>query len=475
MTRPAAIRQSRLRLAAAYLLVIGAILYGAGHGMSGLLMRAHWSAIKSELETLGGTLHDSLKPLLPAEARPSAQLLTILPGLCLVGDPCPLPSSLLPRHAVSIADPERFYLRLLNRQGRLIAHSPGSPKTTAAGPGPVWTVLDGQDGERFLQYSIHLHRSHAPAPPSAQPAELAELDWGYLQIGRSLRGLDAEGERLWWAAQTIVLVALLVAGLASWWLSGLAMQPLLKAYRQQEQFSADAAHELRAPVANLLGVVEAHNRVAPEEQKAGNDMLAVVWGQAQRLNRLITDLLLLAQLEAPEPAAALQECDITQIAADLIEETAEAANAAGVTVQLINNNEAAIRVHGSERELYRLVSNMLLNAVNYTQPGGTISVSLRRERHQLVLQVKDSGIGISTADQQRIFDRFFRSDPSRSRQQGGTGLGLSIVAAIVRRHHGQISVASTLGSGSVFIVKLPATGSGSFRAALLQQTPPPAA
>ncbi|MCP9884118.1 GHKL domain-containing protein [Synechococcus sp. ATX 2A4] len=290
-----------------------------------------------------------------------------------------------------------------------------------------------------------------------------------------MRGLDAEAERLWWAAQTIVLVALLVAGLASWWLSGLAMQPLLKAYRQQEQFSADAAHELRAPVANLLAVVEAHRRVAPEEQKAGNDMLAVVWGQGQRLNRLITDLLLLAQLEAPELAAALQACDITQIASDLIEETAEVATAAGVTVQLVTNNEAAIMVHGRERDLYRLVSNLLLNAVHYTPPGGTISVSLRRERHQVVLQVEDSGTGISTADQQRIFDRFFRSDPGRSRQRGGTGLGLSIVAAIVRRHHGQISVASKLGSGSAFTVKLPAAGSGSFRADPPLQAPTPAA
>lgn len=85
-------------------------------------------------------------------------------------------------------------------------------------------------------------------------------------------------------------------------------------------------------------------------------------------------------------------------------------------------------------------------------------LSLKREGSHGLLEVQDSGIGITPADQQRIFDRFFRSDPGRSRRQGGTGLGLSIVASIVRRHHGQISVASVPGSGSVFTVKLPMAG-----------------
>ena len=104
------------------------------------------------------------------------------------------------------------------------------------------------------------------------------------------------------------------------------------------------------------------------------------------------------------------------------------------------------------------MSNLLLNAIQYTPPGGEVVLSLARERGQALLQVRDSGVGITPADQQRIFDRFFRSDPSRSRRQGGTGLGLSIAAAIGRRHRGEISVASKPGSGSVFSVKLPLAG-----------------
>lgn len=445
---------SRLRLAAVYMAVIGVILYGAGLGMFGLLMRSNWSALEREVETLAGTLHDSLKPLLPADAKPSPQLAAVLPGLCLVGSPCQPAPSLIPRHAVSITDPERFYLRLLDPRGVLIAHSPGSPRVKAERPGPAWMLVAGPGGERFLQYSIHLHRSHTPAHPDANALE---LDWGYLQIGRSLSGLDAERQRLWWATQTIVVLALLVAGLASWWLSGLAIRPLLAAYWQQEQFTADAAHELRAPLANLLAVVEAHRTQPPADAVARDQMLAEVYGQGQRLSRLISDLLLLARLDGPEAGAAMQSCSLTLIARDLLEETSEAAAAAEVQLRLLGDADD-LHVLGVESELYRLVSNLLQNAIQYTSSRGEVVLSLRREGNQGLLQVQDSGIGITPADQQRIFDRFFRSDPGRSRRQGGTGLGLSIVAAIVRRHHGQISVSSVPGSGSVFTVKLPMAG-----------------
>jgi len=458
MVRPGPMSRIRLRLAAVYLLVIGVILYGAGLGMFGLLMRSNLSALEREVETLAGTLHDGLKPLLPEEARPSPQLAAVLPGLCLVGDPCPLPPSLMSRHAVSVTDPERFYLRLLDPGGALIAHTPGLPSSSPRGmaerPGQSFSVVEGPGGERFLQYSIHLHRSHKPAHSEAN--SLA-LNWGYLEIGRSLRGHDAEGERLWWVIQLVVVMALLVAGLASWWLSGLAMRPLLEAYRQQEQFNADAAHELRTPLANLLAVVEAHKTQLSSDPLAGERTLTVVYKQGQRLSSLITDLLLLARLESSEAEVIQQCCSLSQIARDLMEETSEAAAAADVQLSLLAG-EDDLNVFGVESELYRLVANLLQNAIQYTPRGGEVVLSIRREGNHGQLQVQDSGIGINPADQQRIFDRFFRTDPGRSRSRGGTGLGLSIVAAIVRRHHGQISVNSKIGSGSVFTVNMPLAG-----------------
>jgi signal transduction histidine kinase len=105
---------------------------------------------------------------------------------------------------------------------------------------------------------------------------------------------------------------------------------------------------------------------------------------------------------------------LPQIARDLLEEASEAAAAAGLQLRLVGGDQG-LDVLGVESELYRLVSNLLLNALQYTPPGGEVALSLGRERGLAVLQVQDSGIGISPADQQRIFDRFFRSDPGRSR------------------------------------------------------------
>lgn len=141
----------------------------------------------------------------------------------------------------------------------------------------------------------------------------------------------------------------------------------------------------------------------------------------------------------------------------MLEENSEGASIAEVQLRLQAGDDD-LNVLGVESELYRLVSNLLQNAILYTPQGGDVILSLRREGKHALMQVQDSGIGITPADQQRIFDRFFRSDPGRSRRQGGTGLGLSIVAAIVRRHQGQISVTSKVGSGSVFAVTLPLAG-----------------
>ena len=110
------------------LLVMGAILYGAGFAMARLLLQEREAALRRELQTVAGTLHDSLKPSLPSVAVPSASLAAVLPGLCLVGQPCPVPNALIERHAISAADPARFQLRIFEARGQLLAASPGAPR-----------------------------------------------------------------------------------------------------------------------------------------------------------------------------------------------------------------------------------------------------------------------------------------------------------------------------------------------------------
>jgi two-component Ni(II)/redox sensor kinase NrsS len=285
---PALLWRARLRLAALSLLVMGAILYGAGFAMVRLLLQEQESALRRELQTLAGTLHDSLKSSLPPLATPSPALAAVLPGLCLVGQPCPVPNALIEHHAVSAADPARFQLRIFSPSGDLLASTPGAVASGSPRPEALWEERRLPSGERLLSTSIHLHRAHGSG----------EQDWGTLQLSRSLAPFDAEAGRLGWLGHGVFTLAMAGMAIASWWLAGLAMAPLMEAYRRQEQFSADVAHELRTPLANLLALLEA--------ERSGVGGLDRMLNQGRRLQQLIADLLLLASLERPADGSHLQ-------------------------------------------------------------------------------------------------------------------------------------------------------------------------
>jgi two-component Ni(II)/redox sensor kinase NrsS len=446
---PALLRRSRLRLAGLSLLVMGAILYAAGFAMARLLLQEQDAALRRELQTVAGTLHDSLKSSLPPTATGSPALAAVLPGLCLEDQPCPEPDALIERHAISATDPARFQLRIFSSAGRLLAASPGAVGPEWPSPGEVWQERRLPGGERLLSTTIHLHRAHGSQ----------QQDWGYLQISRSLAPLDAEARRLWWLGHGVFALAMAGMALASWWLAGLAMAPLLEAYRRQEQFSADVAHELRSPLANLLALVEAERSGAgrsisgPGGAGISAPALDRMLAQGRRLQQLIADLLLLASLERPASPSRMQPCDLGEISGDVCEDFSEAAAAAGV--RLVHKVEAtAPRVLGNEAELSRLLINLLSNALRHTPRGGLVELSVQPQGARVLLTVRDNGEGIVLDDQARIFDRFTRRDPSRSRQQGGTGLGLAIAQAIARRHGGSITLESAPGEGAAFSLRL---------------------
>jgi two-component Ni(II)/redox sensor kinase NrsS len=444
---PTLLWRARLRLAGLSLLVMGAILYASGLAMARLLLYEQETAIKRELQTLAGTLHDSLKPTLPPVPQPTAALSLVLPGLCVVGERCAEPVALVRRHAISATDPSRFQLRILNPLGRLIAMSPGAPPLGSGVPQTGWLQRQEGDGSRQLTYTIHLHRSHGNG----------QQDWGYLQISRSLLDLDAEAQRLWWLGHGVFALAMAGMALASWWLAGLAMTPLIEAYQRQEQFSADVAHELRTPLANLLALVEAERSgTGSSRVSMSTASLDRVMAQGRRLQQLIADLLLLASLERPVAESQKQICDLAEITADVLEDFSEAAAAAEVTLVEGMSVLHQARVLGNAAELSRLVINLLSNALQHTPAAGRIGVGLEQRAGEIVLRISDSGPGIPPEEQQRIFDRFTRLDPARSRQQGGTGLGLAIAQSIARRHGGLITVQSTQGEGATFSLRLPA-------------------
>lgn len=442
-------RRSRLRLAAWYAIAMGGILSLSGLGMAHALVQANWVALEREIESIAGTFHDSLEPILPASEDPTDMLQQIFPDLCVADQPCEPNPSLIQRHTIGISDRTTYYIRVFDDQGTLLAFSPNQPEQLSnLNPAP-WQTLPTKNGSRYRQFTTILHgavHTHAPGEvPHQHPA------WGYLQVGRTLSAFDAELQRLQWILIGSVPLTLGLIVIASWVLSGLAMQPIYQSYQRQQQFTANVAHELRSPLASLLATVEAIPRLSPDQAPT---LLKTVERQGHRLSQLVADLLLLTSLEQDATAKPLKPCCLNNIVADLTEELAELAAVRDIHLSS-QIPHADIHVMGHESQLYRLVSNLMANAIQYTRPSGSVMVSLAMEKRSAAIAIKDTGIGIPAEEHRQIFERFYRVDCDRSRKTGGTGLGLAIAQAIVQRHQGKLSLDSEIEQGSTFTVLLP--------------------
>ena len=224
------------------------------------------------------------------------------------------------------------------------------------------------------------------------------------------------------------------------------------AFESQKQFIQDASHELRTPIAiaqTNIEVAEIEGKATARDYKR---LMEVLKMSLERMNRLSDNLLLLSDGDQSQ-----MKWSVVDMAA-LLDEVAAEANAKAIATSVNLELEPILEemlVMGDALRLKQAIINLVDNAIKYNRPGGTVKISARAEGSQLVVQVQDSGTGISQADQQRIFDRFYRVDKSRSRSQGGSGLGLAIVKKIVEDHSGIISVESTPGQGSTFRMSLP--------------------
>ena len=219
----------------------------------------------------------------------------------------------------------------------------------------------------------------------------------------------------------------------------------------RRDFVANASHELKTPVASILALAETMQDAAGEDAAATERFAARVEQEARRLSRLVTDLLDLSRLEGGLPEKA--PVDLDRIVAEEAERLRPRTD--GANLSLVVDTDAGAHVLGSESDLGLLVHNLLDNAIQYSPEGGEVRVMVRARDGQAELRVTDTGIGIASRDLDRIFERFYRVDPARSRATGGTGLGLSIVRHVAESHGGAVEVRSVLGAGSTFIVRLP--------------------
>jgi len=226
----------------------------------------------------------------------------------------------------------------------------------------------------------------------------------------------------------------------------------------RRDFVANVSHELKTPLAALRGYLELLAEGALEDPAKGRHFLDRMLHQTQRLESLVGDLLTLARLES---AASLlnEKFDLEALAREATESVRPFAENRGVRLHC--ETHGPVTLEGDRQAIEHLITNLLMNAVQYSGADSDVDLRLRSTPEEATLEVEDHGIGISTADQERIFERFYRVDPARSRQAGGTGLGLAIVKHATQLHGGVIEVQSELERGSTFVVRLPLGREGS--------------
>jgi two-component system phosphate regulon sensor histidine kinase PhoR len=238
--------------------------------------------------------------------------------------------------------------------------------------------------------------------------------------------------------------------------------------QMRADFVANVSHELKTPLASLIGYIETLRGPARDDKDAGERFLAIMEAQAQRMNCLVEDLLSLSRIELHEHTAPTGEVDLPGLLRQIAESQQARMEARGQRIEL-SFGEGPLVAVGDRTELLEVFENLLDNAIKYSGNDTTIDVTARRANRDgsvpavpakapmIAVAVKDHGCGIAEEHLSRLTERFYRVDAARSRQLGGTGLGLAIVKHIVNRHRGELRIESELDVGSTFTVLLPAS------------------
>ena len=229
-----------------------------------------------------------------------------------------------------------------------------------------------------------------------------------------------------------------------------------KAALIRQEFTANVSHELKTPLHAISGYAELlENEMVKEEDI--KPFASKIRGESSRMTKLVEDIIDLTRLDNGGDEMKWEDCDLYRIAENAVDSLEVAATALGVEVT-VDGSDATIRA--IPQLIYSIVYNLCDNAIKYNHSGGSVQVRVQQTPYNIVLSIKDTGIGIPEESRERIFERFYRVDKSRSKEVGGTGLGLSIVKHAVIIHNGKIEVKSKLGEGTEMIVTIPKEPTG---------------
>lgn len=356
---------------------------------------------------------------------------------------------------VDIARDDDLRLTLISPEGTVLAESTDDEQgmTSHASRPEVIAALEGRvgsdlrvsetDGNEYLYVAVpSSYRGDDVALRVSMPAE---------QIRESIT-------RLRWTSLAVLAASVALAGGIALVSFSRAKAPVDRLERVRTDFVANASHELKTPVAGIRLLSESIAQAAEaDDLEAVKTFSLRLDKEGQRLQSLVNDLMDLSRLEDERrEAPSGRVCDLASVAATAYEAHVARATAKGLSLALDSQVPVGdpCRVGLSATDALLIMDNLLDNALAYTEEGGIV-VRLRTEGDTVVVEVEDTGIGIPLADQERVFERFYRVDTARSREAGGTGLGLALVLHAVHRGNGTIELDSTEGQGSTFTVRLP--------------------
>lgn len=378
------------------------------------------------------------------------------------------------RDNATTGEDDHIDLEWFSPVGELLWSTLAEPLNLALHSNPAGETVQVRLGKDSLADSLVLRQV-------TQRVEIGQQVLGYLRVSHPWFEVTKPTRRLFF--DLIAWTALIVGTVAAigWFLSGLAMEPVLDSYQRLKQFTADASHELRSPIAVIqtnVQVALADPNLDPQLQQ---QHLKVIERLTRRLGRLVDDLLFLARQDSGMVQPQLTAVALDELLQEVIEE--QQILATEKQIELIFRQPAIARTTGNSigglaiaasvvepidwalqadrDQLARLFTNLINNGVQYTAAGGKVKVELSRvgksSNGTLQIQITDTGIGISPEALPHLFDRFYRVDPARSQASSkGSGLGLAIAQVIVQNHHGTLEISSTPRQGTTVTVGLPA-------------------
>ena len=398
MNRNQLFRKIRRQLAVWFIAVMTIILLICEFSLDRTLAQVHKATINRELTSVANTLHNGFVTILDQPGELESNVANLLPDICFDEDNCyESDNSLLPIETIYKIE---YYVRLLSSSGKPVAVAGKRIKFLPVNLSKSeWSRVIDDDGLTYRQATLTLHTK-------------SNKVWGYIQVGRSLDEVEEY--------QTIVRRILiggfpLIVGLISfgaWWLVGRVMQPIYRSYRQIQQFTADAAHGLRTPLAAIRATVESTLMKTNLSEGNARNTLQTVSRQNQRLSQIISDLMILSRLERQlsgvRTDANTESVILNDLVSDIAEEFAALAISANLRLNTQIDTSQNLTVTGNSEQLDRLVSNLVINAIKYTPGSGELNIILESERNEALIRVRDTGIGIAPPEQKKIFDRFYR-------------------------------------------------------------------